>query len=91
MNSYQVHLHNAALYASEHGVTTCLFATAWLAPLACLQIWFDVLQNTPNHAFCVCICGAFGPDGTAPNLVSGIVACACCDVRIIGVHAATFE
>ena len=35
-----------------------------------LPIWFFVLKNTPNHAFCVCICGALGPDGTVKNMIS---------------------
>ena len=42
---------------------------------------FYVLKNTPNHAFRVCICGAFGPDGTVKNMKSDCDTC--CDVRII--------
>ena len=42
---------------------------------------FYVLKNTPNHAFRVCICGAFGPDGTVKNMKSDCDTC--CDVRIM--------
>ena len=50
------------------------------------NIYRDTSVLIPSlNAFCVCICGAFGPDGTVKNMISDCDAC--CDVRIIEILA----